>query len=436
MVSIAINSQTPPIRFKLTYRDILEKYGEMRLPISINELSEDDYSFTVGGVSKMMTSLLIKGNFKLKKWISLGPGYPPSIKLSDIEIEFIDLDADVLRDYTRFKEGIYNEAHGVGKYNIIPKEYIAYAKYNWISAEKLLEFYQDIDIYLINDFQQLLVGGIIGSSAPAILWYHIPFIPNILSERVRGFLVRSFESFDAVIVSTKRDLEGLIKIGAKVRVKQIYPYIDPSFLHKPSKGEINGVREKFGLKDDDSVILLVARLDPIKSQDIAIRAIKDIGAKLLIVGNGSFTSTSLGHDKSSNWVLKLRALAKELNVESKVIFTGYVDERTLASLYEIADVILLTSKTEGFGLTAIEGWSYSKPVVVSSGAGVSELVIDGVNGYTFKNERELPEKLNLALKEREKLGSMGRETARKCYIENAMNEMSALFEEVMKEYGK
>jgi len=80
---------------------------------------------------------------------------------------------------------------------------------------------------------------------------------------------------------------------------------------------------------------------------------------------------------------KLRDLTQETGVKDKVIFTGYVTEKELASLYMRSDVVILTSRTEGFGLTVCEAWNYQKPVVVSKGAGVSELVIEGVNGYTF-----------------------------------------------------
>ncbi|TRM83414.1 glycosyl transferase, partial [Sulfolobus sp. F3] len=58
MSSIAINTQTPPIRFTITYRDILEKYGYLDLPIDLSMLSNEDYHVSVGGVAKMMLALI------------------------------------------------------------------------------------------------------------------------------------------------------------------------------------------------------------------------------------------------------------------------------------------------------------------------------------------------------------------------------------------
>ncbi len=437
MYKVTINTQTPPVRFTLTYREMLDKYGYLDVPIDVTRLNPEDYHLSVGGVARMMLSLIEAGAFKSPRWVSLGPGYPPAVRLSGAEVHFVDLEPLTLRRYTRFKEGLYNESHGLGQYEIVGEEYIAYAYYNWVSAQKLLEFYKDTDVYFVNDFQQLLVGGIIGPSAPAVLWYHIPFIPEKLSKKVREFVVRSFEEFDVVIASTKRDLEGLVRVGAKVRVKQIYPFIDPNAYKKPSASEVSKVSEKYGIKEDEKVIVVVARMDPMKSQDLAIQATKNVDAKLVLVGDGSFTSKTLGYDKGSMWVNRLKTLAKQLGVEDKVVFTGHVSEEELFALYQRADVVLLPSRIEGFGLVVCEGWLYGKPVVVSAGAGVSELIIEGGNGYVFRpeNVQELEDKLRLALKD-EKVGSLGMETAKKCSVQSAVDQLNEAFELASAEYSK
>ncbi|MCI2414845.1 MAG: glycosyltransferase family 4 protein [Candidatus Aramenus sp.] len=433
--SIAINTQTPPIRFTVTYKDIVERYGVLSLPLDLSLLSPDEYYPSVGGVAKMMFGLLSRINAK-KRWVSLGPGYPPSAVMGDVELHFVDLPAEQLALYTRFKEGIYNESHGVSKYDINGEDYIAYATYNWLSAQKLLEFYSDTDVYFVNDFQQLLVGGIIGPSAPAVLWYHIPFVPEKLNPRLREFLIRSFEGFDSLIFSTKRDLEGLIRTGAKVNARQIYPFIDPRSYSQRSKNDVERVEEKFGIGEDEKVVLVVARMDPIKSQDVAIRAIKDLNVKLVLAGDGSFTSKTLGHNKAGMWAKRLKDLARELKVEGKVVFTGYVTDEELMALYQRADVVTLPSNIEGFGLAVCEGWLYKKPVVVSKGAGASELVIEGVNGYTFSpgDHEGMAKGIEGALKGGERLGEMGYETAKKCFVDNAVNEVKAVLEEAVSSY--
>ncbi|AAY80595.1 glycosyltransferase family 4 protein [Sulfolobus acidocaldarius] len=440
MFSVSISTQTPPVRFRYTYRDLMDKYGFFELPIELSQLDSSDYYFSVGGVPKMMLSLINK--FNKVRWVSLGPGYPPQVKYGDQRLfDFIDLDPENLKNYTRYKEGIYNESHGIEKYEIKPSEYISYADYNWISAKKLLEFHNDSDVYFINDFQLLLVGGIIGPSAPAILWYHIPFVPENLSPRIRDFIVRSFEGYDYVILSTKRDLEGLLRIGAKINARQVYPFIDTSTLRRGSKGEVDKVKSKYNIGKDEKVITVVARMDPMKSQDVAIMALKKIkesNAKLLLVGNGSFTSGALGTNKAGNWVRKLQSLASNLGVDKKVVFTGHVSDEELNAIYEASDVIVLPSRIEGFGLVVCEGWFFEKPAIVSSGAGVSELVIDGSNGFVFKsgNYEELAEKIDIVLKEPDKYSRLSRDTVNKCNVEYAFNQLKDIFAQAMKDYGK
>ena len=411
MLRITLNSQTPPVRFNLTYQQMIEKYGELELPVDVSRLDPWDYQFTVGGVSRMM--LQLSSFLGLSPiWVSLGPGYPPSARIGGITVKYVDLDPDDLAGFTSFKEGIYAESHGLSRYEFDPREYISYTVYNWESAKSLLDELDSTDVYLVNDFQQLLVGGIIGPSAPAVIWYHIPLVPGLLSSRMAQFLRRSMEGFDAVVLSTRRDLEGLVALGARANVRQVYPFIDPESLRDAPRSLADAVLGRLGVGPDDRVILLVARMDPIKSQDVAIRAMVGVDAKLVLVGDGSFTGSALGHGKAGEWASRLRSLARELGVESKVKFAGYVGDEELSALYARSDVVALTSNLEGFGLTVCEGWRFGKPVVVSRGAGASEIVIDGVNGYLFEpgDPGSLASALNRALSSGPGVGEAGRAT--------------------------
>ena len=78
-----------------------------------------------------------------------------------------------------------------------------------------------------------------------------------------------------------------------------------------------------------------------------------------------------------------------------------------------ADVFFLPSNYEGLPMVIIEAMSHSKPIVASNVGGVSEIVVNGVNGYTTKNDsKEMAEAISLILadKEQEKLmGTKSRE---------------------------
>ncbi|MDG7051354.1 MAG: glycosyltransferase family 4 protein [Nitrososphaerota archaeon] len=408
MISITVNTQTPPVKFNLTFQQLIEKYGELTIPLDIELLNPEDIQTTVGGVSRMIMQL--SGHLGLSpSWVSLGPGYPSQAVYKNIRISFIDLDPTDLARFTRFKEGIYSESHSLRQYRFNPKDYLGYTIYNWNSARALMEEFDRTDVFFVNDFQQLLIGGIIGPSAPAVLWYHIPLVPEKMSDEVRGFVRRSMDGFDIVMLSTKRDLEGLIRLGSRVKAKQTYPFIDPDYYKKSNRTTASRVLERLNLKNDEKKVLLVGRMDPIKNQDIAISAIKGIDAKLVLVGDGSFTSTSLGHDKASTWIKALKELARQERVEDRVVFAGYMPDDELMALYQECDAVVLPSKVEGFGLSVCEGWRYQKPVVVSRGAGIAELILDGLNGFAFESGdvMQLHECISKALVAKKEVGEMG-----------------------------
>ncbi|RLG92599.1 MAG: glycosyltransferase family 1 protein [Candidatus Hecatellales archaeon] len=448
-IKLCVNTQTPLVRFKLNYEEILEKYGYLYEPINLKDLVEnEDYQFTPGGVAEMTYAILkrfmVRGLVSSPKWVSLNPNAPLEVFHEGVHIYNVQLPSFYVPRYTGFKEGIWREIHGLGKMEIRKEEYEAYAYYNWLCTQTMLKFLPDIDIFWIHDFQQLQVGSMIGPSAPTIFRWHIPFKLEHVSPRLRNFIMKNMESYDAVIVSTKRDLEGLIRAGYHGKAYQIYPYVDPEKWGKVNGKKLDETLSKYGIMEDEKVILVVARMDRVKGQDTAIKALPIVkkenpNTKLLLVGDGSFTSTSLGHSKGENWRRELKKLAEELKVEDSVKFLGYVDEEELKCLYMRADVVLLPSLMEGFGLTVVEAWNYRKPVVVSRGAGSSELIIENVNGLTHNPQdyRELAGKISYLLGNEEdalRMGEVGYETSKQCSISVAVERLKTVFESVIKSY--
>ena len=448
-INLCVNTQTPLVRFKLNYDEMLEKYGFLLEPLDLKSLIEnEDYQFSPGGVAGMVFSMLQKlmvdEFISSAKWVSLNPNAPPEVYYKGIHIYNVQLPNVYVRLYANFKETIWKEVHGLGGTDFRIEEYEAYATYNWLCAQKMLELLPSVDLFWVHDFQQLQVGSMIGPAAPVVFRWHIPFKLDTASPRLREFIMRNVESYDAVIVSTKRDLEGLIHAGYRGKAYQIYPYIDPEKWGEVEEKELEETLANFGIQEDDEIILVVARMDRIKGQDIAVKAFslvrkKHPHAKLFLVGDGSFTSSGLGHSKGENWRRELKKTAQQLKVEDFVNFLGYVEEKKLKCLYSRADVVLLPSIMEGFGLTVVEAWNYMKPVVVSKGAGVSELILEKVNGLTHEpqNYEDLAEKIDYVLEHKEealKMGQVGYETAKQCSISGAMERLKTVFETVLEKY--
>jgi glycosyltransferase involved in cell wall biosynthesis len=291
----------------------------------------------------------------------------------------------------------------------------------------------------------LVSGGLIGPPAPAVIRWHVPFVPERLPFLTHRAVLKWMEGFDAVVVSTRRDLEGLIKSAYRGRAHQVYPFLDPdAWKTRPTQSGVEETVRKIGLKPDEKLLLMVARMDRIKSHDVAIRAlshIKNQGKfRLVFIGNGSFSSSSkggLGHGKGALWRAELESLARDLKLEDSVTFLGHSSNDELKASYSLASSVLLTSVSEGFGLSVLEGWLNKKPVVVSTGAGSSELVVDGSNGFTFPagDDRKAAECILKSIQSSsEKYGENGFETAKQCHISVAADREKAIFEEAISIY--
>jgi len=442
-MKVCINTQTPPVRFKLSFAELLDKYGGLDDPLDIGTLEKGvDYDYSPGGVTAMVLPLLRSmtklGFVKDPVWISLGVDYPPRVKLDEVLVSHVELGEEHLRQYASFKEAMWSLIHGLGTRPFTREEYVGYVRYNWVNTEKLFEYVGDVDIFYIQDFQLIQTGQLIGISAPAVLRWHVPFRPENLGS-VGGFVRKALEGFDSIVVSTRRDLEGLTRSGYRGHAYQIYPYIDQGRWGKPSRASQDTLRDKIGLRDDERLLLVAARMDPIKSQDVAIRAMARIknraNARLLLIGNGSFSSSGtggLGRNKGALWRAHLKEEAERLGVMNSIVFLGYASDEELRAAYSLASAVILPSRIEGFGLTVLEAWINKRPVVVSKGAGASELVVRGSNGYTFEpgDDEGLADRVLEALGPGgDRQGENGFETVKQCLVGEAAKKVRVVLDE-------
>ena len=123
-------------------------------------------------------------------------------------------------------------------------------------------------------------------------------------------------------------------------------------------------------------LLFVGRLQPLKGPDVAVRTLAAVArtlpeATLRIVGG---TSGAAGDGTSPEG---LRALAARLGVASSVTIEPAVDQDTLAERYRDADVVLVPSRSETFGLVALEAQACGTPVVAADVPGLEAVVGDG-----------------------------------------------------------
>jgi glycogen(starch) synthase len=237
---------------------------------------------------------------------------------------------------------------------------------------------------------------------------HLPGPMNRLIHGVEGWLV---ERADRTIVCSSymheqvRTLFGvpdrrLDTIPNGVAIDDLEPPVD----------EVRDLRRT--LADDDThLVLFAGRLEYEKGVQTVLTALERlvdrVGAvRFLIAGVGTYSD-------------ELRELVDELSLSHRVLFTGFLEERSLRLHYAAADVAVAPSLYEPFGLVATEAMACGTPVVVSDTGGLREIVVEGT-GLTFppQDAEQLADRLAKILTDldlAERLVARGRERIRARY---------------------
>jgi glycogen synthase len=135
-------------------------------------------------------------------------------------------------------------------------------------------------------------------------------------------------------------------------------------------GEIEKLRATFALPEE-KIVLFVGRLVYEKGIHVFINAVPKIlskvNAKFIIVGSGYMKEQLLN-------------IVRSMGLEHKVLFEGFLDEVTLLKLQKCADVSVVPSLFEPFGIVALEAMAAKSPVVASDTGGLSEIIEHDVTG--------------------------------------------------------
>ncbi len=455
--TMCINTQTPLLQF--LHPPAPPARGKRGAePPSLEGLREGvDFRYSPGGVTRMVQPLVrhlrATGHLGVTHWVSLSPVNPEVLRVDGVTHHAVSLDPERMGGYGVVKEAIWGASHGApGSPHrdmlLWSDAFGEYAYYNRATAERIraLDQAEDFDLFYIHDFQQIAIGQMLSTVKPIIFRWHIPFDAATVPEEWRSPLRNYLASYDTVVVSTDRYRRSLAAFGHRGRIRRIYPYVDAAEFSVPPPGQVRTTAEHFGVKEEDEVALLVGRMDPTKGQDRAIEALAHLRPrfprlKLVLAGNGSFSGSKsgLGLSKSSAWRSHLESRVRELDLSGRVVFTGYVSQHQLDCLYERCRFTLLPSLQEGFGLVVVESWLHGKPAFISRKAGVAELAKPVARDVLIDpaSPRQLADRMARLLEGDEtlegRLADHGRESARQCVLDTAVESEVRLLEEVVEE---
>jgi len=140
--------------------------------------------------------------------------------------------------------------------------------------------------------------------------------------------------------------------------------------YEKSTVDLSQFRRRFALPEE-KIVLYVGRLVYEKGIQVLVSAIP----KILEKANAKFIIVGDGYMRDPLW-----ERVKNMGLAHKVMFTGFVDDETLRNLQKCADVSVVPSLFEPFGIVALEAMAAKSPVVVSDTGGLSEVVEHDVTG--------------------------------------------------------
>ena len=190
-------------------------------------------------------------------------------------------------------------------------------------------------------------------------------------QRVEGELMASAQR---IVAFSPHERDAMVRLyGAEAGRIMLAPCGVDLSLFRPLDQET--VRERLGL-NGEKVFLYVGRLEPLKGLDLLLHTAVHLETcekiRVLVVGGGA---------SEEQEVARLRRLAKTLKVEEVFEFVGRVEQEELPLYYNAADVCVVPSYYESFGLAALESMACGTPVVAARVGGLSTIVKHGRTGY-------------------------------------------------------
>ncbi len=298
---------------------------------------------------------------------------------------------------------------------------------------------KDLDLDIIHSQHPNLLGSVAKKwtrikNIPLVFTWHtlydqythfVPFVPQKLaSQIIIRQAVKYANQANQIIIPTIGIKRIIQNWGVKnENIEAIPTGIEEEFYQNPDR---NKLRNKFDVKEDEILLLLVSRLTQEKNIEFLFNAIikvlqnnRDI--KFLIAGDGNLNA-------------KLKGTAKENHLEDRIIFEGIVNKEELKNYYAAGDIFVYASKSETQGMIVSEAMYSGLPIVAINATGICDLVQNNVNGFlTTDNESEFASGLEKLIKDSE-IRKKFSEESKKIARENFTDQICA--EKMLKVYEK
>jgi len=218
----------------------------------------------------------------------------------------------------------------------------------------------------------------------AITAHQLPwFVASYLPEKLKPFIEKILWSFARVVlkryssvIAPTQTIAKIIEEMTGVKPDVIGYGVDLEKIHPPLHSDlVTASRNKLNLPSKIPLLLHVGRLDTDKSVDKLIRVAAPVvhasDAHMLVVGDGCQKK-------------RLIRLCREMGIEKKVHFTGFISPANLPEIYRAANIFVTASEIETQGIVLLEAAASGLPIVAVDATCISESVHDRLNGLLVK----------------------------------------------------
>ncbi len=219
----------------------------------------------------------------------------------------------------------------------------------------------------------------------------------------------------------------------------IPPGVDTAHFY-PIPGD--EAKEVVGVPPNECMLLFVGRIEPLKGVDTLIRALALLHEQGGLLKECPHYLAIIGGDPEDNdqtmntEMVRLKALCKELGIDDLVLFLGKRSQETLPYYYAAAEIVIVPSHYESFGMVALEAMACGTPVIASQVGGLAFLVQDCVTGFVIPDDDPpaLADRLRLLICDselRQKLGKQATAYAQAYAWEHITNKIADLYRQVI-----
>ena len=309
----------------------------------------------------------------------------------------------------KFVEGVLNYSSRQNQ----PYELI-YAHY-WLSGVVAIELKNAWNVPIITSFHTM----------QGIKRETFPFNKdNQEREKQERIISLQSDSIIAWSLHEKKFIEQNFGVKSS-KISVIPPGVDLDLFHPIN---IQEARRKIHMQEDVRAILYVGRIERLKGLDMLLKALSQIQHKdtfLYVIGGTNNTEE----------VNRLKKICIDLNLNEKVHFIGSISRAQLKYYYNSADLYVLPSYYESFGLSVLEAAACGRPTIASKVGGLPSIIRDNETGFLLEQRSlgSLIKKIEILLNDKELSDTMGRAARKQAEKLNwgiAVNQLKNLFDKL------